>query len=116
MVMYADIQCPNCGGYRTEVVDIWGCSRWGCLLITGGLWLIVILIQNRQNANKPLENGEELKCEICGYNWGYGEQVSTGKVDQNLINKGTQRLEEEQKRRDDAYWDDYRRRVKQKKR
>jgi DNA-directed RNA polymerase subunit RPC12/RpoP len=62
------IQCPNCNGYKV-MSDEDGCSDIVLLILTGGLWFIVMFLRAYANRNKPTKSGEKLRCDICGYRW-----------------------------------------------
>jgi len=58
------IQCPNCGGYKVEDGGSKGCIDLILIIVTGGLWIIVMFLRS-----KTVKDGDELQCSICGYSW-----------------------------------------------
>lgn len=46
-----------------------GCSDMALLILTGGLWFIVMFLRAYANRNKPTKSGEKLRCDLCSYRW-----------------------------------------------
>ena len=64
------IQCPNCGGYKVTAED--NRRELGCLILTGGLWFLVMIIRGLLGQNSRIAKpGDKFRCEICGYRWTY---------------------------------------------
>lgn len=69
------IQCPKCNGFKVSR-DEEGSAASGLfhiimIIVTAGLWLLVILFINALTPTKPVKSGDKLKCDICGYTWQY---------------------------------------------
>lgn len=63
------LRCPKCGSYN--VVDD-SAGHLGCLLLTGGLWIFVLLLMSLLGQGKPNpKSGDKLRCDACYYRWAY---------------------------------------------
>jgi hypothetical protein len=114
------VQCPNCGGYKTTDHDkpedpnakLWiflsGFFTWGLG------WLLFLLPKKKS----PLDGSHRYSCQLCGYNWIWkpGTPPPPINVQPDLIAKGAQKIEEDEKRRRDAeYWEEQQKKRDEKK-
>jgi hypothetical protein len=104
----AQIQCPNCGGYKVTEHSNKGCaSEVGMHLaftfITFGLWLIVwiIIVLSESGRPKPDPTLHRYTCQLCGYSWDWKERTPLPEVTvrPDLIAKGVRKLEQEEEER-----------------
>ena len=121
----AQVQCPNCGGYKIDekafvrkpksgqlsfdqialilLVSfglgswwLWkGNTLWGVLSIVGGLISYTILLALLSNRPSVYHR----TCMLCGYKWTWesGQPEPRIRVRPDLIQKGMQKLEEEER-------------------
>ena len=118
-------QCPNCGGYRSKVIDsnqplLPHPANIGAnvilVFLTIGVWIyiwpirVILHLLDPTRYSKPQQpTVYQYKCELCGYTWQWQEDTPWPKVTTrpDLIQRGALRLEEEEKKRrasDDYYW------------
>jgi len=104
----AQIQCPNCGGYKVLPEDMGAYSDKNDTrnivlgLLTLGLWLIVVDIIARFEKPKPVKAGDVVVCRLCGYRWKFDNiQTAPAAANEELIRRGEARLKEERDRFDD---------------
>lgn len=73
--MSDDVQCPNCGGYKIDLMG-WGSRQAGCFIdfilifATAGVWLIVVFLKYIFGVY-TIKPGKRLMCDQCGYKWIY---------------------------------------------
>ncbi len=105
----AQLQCPNCGGYRAvrfRGMTFMAAIFWGVVL--GGLPLLVTipwyLVDKLRSAGNPwFRHG--YRCELCGYEWLQrpGENLPVT-VRPDLIRTGTQRVRKEEQDLADGWY------------
>jgi DNA-directed RNA polymerase subunit RPC12/RpoP len=65
------IRCPNCGGYKTEEEGLVTLMDAGLILITAGLWFVIIIFRMINRYQNPVQKGDKLVCNLCGYKWAW---------------------------------------------
>ena len=121
-----NLQCPNCGGYRTCYAKmspfpsgcflgwkLWGLIAFGVagwiagplsnlplgLIVGLALFIGGVALSIYMSNFQPKKN--LLRCDLCGYQWDENtiDRLKPIKVRQDLIEIGEQRLEQERRRR-----------------
>ena len=103
------MQCPNCGGFRTEKVE--GVQLVGFVLAGLVLWIVGLFItmplywilKSQETGDERIEYGYE--CELCDHEWLQrpGESKNI-RVRPDLIRRGEQRLRKQEEEDDDDWW------------
>lgn len=127
--MDAQIQCPNCGGYKSFIREgcfyrlcvyaaVWGYIIGGLALAAGifggkdtgnaiGVGIVVLIIAIVMNAASNAVLNKNLSgCHLCGYEWDQSKLSPAAKIQPrpDLIKLGNLRLEAEaaQRRAEEA--------------
>lgn len=115
----AQVQCPNCGGYKVETESDFlegEYERIGCLFRLALLCSFLLMLGIPffyAVAREAVFLGKRRKlvgqihkytCYLCGYEWTWktGDPLPQVNVRPDLIAKGEQRLEEERRRQAEA--------------
>jgi DNA-directed RNA polymerase subunit RPC12/RpoP len=64
------LACPKCHMYKVESDDNSVLLDLFLLVITCGLWVIVMIFRNH---TKTVKEGDKLICRNCNYRWVYRE-------------------------------------------
>lgn len=101
------VQCPNCGGFKTRKVrEIRGASFWRWFWTGVAAWgfgllitMPIYLVQKIKQSGDPMYD-YGYQCAICGYAWLQrpGETLPP-RVNPDLIRKGEARLRAEGEQR-----------------